>query len=219
MDESVVNYLQSVSIFGFDTSSLLMILFLTLAPMLPMLVYLTTKNLLLPSLMFTGELAASYAIGIIPLWVAVSVGFFPLTIITYKMIWQGYSGFFDKTNKTPNALAKLEEVKSLSLATLDSWLVITRESLSNKSQKYSKYINNLDDILNIKTVNCSIGQLELKNNILYINNRDFDWYITGKKGKYFKITGLNKAYGIDYGILTTFKLGTKRNKPYLEGGE
>ena len=89
--------------------------------------------------------------------------------------------------------------------------------LTTASKSIGEYINNLDTVLGVKTVNTNshtFGEaLSLRGNILRIDN-SYDWYLADKHPDMimFKIVGLHKE---DASKNVVYVVGNNNGEPYL----
>ena len=91
--------------------------------------------------------------------------------------------------------------------------------LTQASNTIGEFINNLDMVLGVKTINdnkrtSSIHPLVLHDKDLYINNYAYDWYLVDKHPDepMFKVIGLHKQ---DAGKNVVYIVGNNGTNPYL----
>jgi hypothetical protein len=106
----------------------------------------------------------------------------------------------------------------------DATFMIETETISpillkvqKQSDKFREYHNNIDELLGIKTtmeVYYESEYLKLKKNVLHINSKNHDWYITDKHEDklIFKVVGLHKK---DESKNTGYLLGKEDSSPFL----
>ncbi len=128
--------------------------------------------------------AVSSISGILPI-------IFAAIIILGAVSWMGFGMSSKKNKKEPSQVSITVKHNGLSIINI----------LINKSSQYEKFINNLDDVLGVKTVtyyNNSNEKIPLhldSNKELYIDDQNYDWYIVDKHPTQtmFKVIGLHKG--------------------------
>jgi hypothetical protein len=91
--------------------------------------------------------------------------------------------------------------------------------IEKASQQWGEYINNLDALLGLETINSGslVSNLELgQDRVLRINDHDYDWYITYKRPAQdmFKVVGLHKKDASKNLVYLLGKNG-QTEQPYL----
>lgn len=124
-------------------------------------------------------------------------GLFPIVIIVFVTViilgavaFMGFHTGEDKEEKTEKSITVTIKTNSIKVISL----------VMKASYELEPYINNLDELLGIKTFVQGFDGLSLIGNNLYIpkgteQGGEYDWYITAKQkdADIFKIVGLNKT--------------------------
>lgn len=151
--------------------------------------------------------AVSGVIGVLP-YVFVAV------IVLGAVAWIGGLGTGDGGSDRRNRVKEF----TIKMVRNPKSLVV---SIKKASSNWTKYTNNLDELLGIKTVVASEynnveGLLLNKDKQLFINEDNYDWYITDKNPNQdmFKVVGLHKEDSTQNKVYLLGKNITT-NTPYL----
>lgn len=191
----MTEYLQLLAnLLGVSSSVVTTVLLLCVAITLSIGVYISTRSLLLNLLISNGVILLGAVTGLLPLWVALLVMLFG-PIIFLRFGEPKGNDVVIKVAKNPRDL-------------------ILR--IEKASRRWPQYINNLDNLLGIVTINDENTSNEYglrlsEQKELYIHP-GYDWYITDKHPSQdlFKVVGLHKD-----GSLTC--LGYTKHLVYLLG--
>ena len=166
---------------GVSSSVLTILLFLFAAVALSIAIWQFTGSYLLSLILSSGVFIVGSFMGILPLWVALLVMFIGLSTVIF-------SRFF---NREDTPIGGLSGPIGMSR---NSKEIVLR--LEKSSEKFSQYINNLDELLGIKTKELTSvpGGLRLDTwGSLWIDT-EYDWYISDKypTETIFKVVGLHR---------------------------
>ncbi len=171
------------SMFGLSSSFVGIAVVIGFAMAVSLLVFTKTGSTVVAPISSMMALMVGVFVGLIPIWIVLMSVLFAGGYI----IARGSFGFGGGTTDSADAYAE-EAKKEL------------RTKLEVASQKYSQYINNLDKLLGIKTVNGGLSwerpddyRLVLYYNVLHID-KCYDWFIVDKAEdkNVFKVVGLHK---------------------------
>ena len=190
---------------GMSVGAIGTIAFLLMGIVMGMTAYSMTRSITISLLATGGAVIAGTMMGIFPLWVAVMYFVMAVSTILFSRFDIGLSGKKQASIKSNVSVAIHAEGNRQALVL----------KIEQHSKEFSQYINNLDILLGIKTVNqSSVNGLELtQDNQLLIDGR-YDWYITDKHPRLdvFKVVGLHKE---KTGKDVTYMLGQKDSIPFL----
>lgn len=193
----MTEYLQLLAnLLGVSSSVVTTVLLLCVAITLSIGVYISTRSLLLSLLISSGVFIFGAITGLLPLWLSLLGGFLGFSLVLFTRFYEVGDDSIDiKLTENPRDL-------------------ILR--IEKASRRWPQYINNLDNLLGIVTINDENTSNEYglrlsEQKELYIHP-GYDWYITDKHPSQdlFKVVGLHKD-----GSLTC--LGYTKHLVYLLG--